>query len=204
MAESIKKFIIKDAHGGTKESGSFSVVGEVHVNIVPGYGEPYAESEYVNGVLTITIHNIEGNGITDITTDSQEGDEAVNTVTIKTNANPNGVTLEVRNGSRGNGIASISEVLSPEDGGTNTHTITDTDGNEHVFHTTNGHKGDKGDQGDSAIWTGEGEPWSDLKNTTGQSTTEPMTQKAVTDELIKDDMVFDLSSFDKIKYRIND
>lgn len=185
MAESIKKFIIKDVHGGTKESGSFSVVGEVHVNLVPGYGEPYAESEYVNGILTITIHNIEGNGITEITTDSQEGDEAVNTVTIKTNANPEGVVLEVRNGSRGNGIASSSEVLSPEDGGVNTHTITDTDGNEHVFHTSNGHKGDKGDQGDSAIWTGEGEPWSGLKNTTGQSTTEPMTQKAVTDIVTK-------------------
>lgn len=45
-------------------------------------------------------------------------------------------------------------------------------------------KGEKGDQGDSAIWTGEGEPWSGLKNATGQSTTEPMTQKAVTDELL--------------------
>ena len=101
MAESIKKFIIKDVHGGTKESGSFSVVGEVHVDIVPGYGEPTATSEYVNGVLTITISNIEGNGITEIITDSQEGDEAVNTITIKTNANPEGVTLEVRNGSQG-------------------------------------------------------------------------------------------------------
>ena len=49
--------------------------------------------------------------------------------------------------------------------------------------TLKGDKGDKGDQGDSAIWTGEGEPWSGLKNTTGQSTTEPMTQKAVTEEL---------------------
>ncbi len=44
-------------------------------------------------------------------------------------------------------------------------------------------KGEKGDQGDSAIFTGEGEPWSGLKNATGQSTTEPMTQKAVTDAL---------------------
>lgn len=42
-------------------------------------------------------------------------------------------------------------------------------------------KGDKGDKGDSAIFTGEGEPWSGLKNATGQSTTEPMSQKAVTD-----------------------
>lgn len=185
MAEkqSIKRFIVRDPHGHIEQEDSFSVVGEVHVDIVPGYGEPYAESEYVNGILTITIHNIEGNGITDITTDSQEGDEAVNTVTIKTNANPEGVVLEVRNGSRGNGIASSSEVLSPEDGGTNTHTFTDDDGNEHVFHTKNGQTGRKGDQGDSAIFTGEGEPWSGLKNTTGQSTTEPMTQKAVTYEV---------------------
>lgn len=102
MAEPIKKFIIRDKHGAPKKQGSFSVVGEVHVDIVPGYGEPYAESIYEDGVLTITIHNIEGNGITDITTDSQEGDEAVNTVTIKTGANPEGVVLEVRNGSKGN------------------------------------------------------------------------------------------------------
>lgn len=156
MAESIKKFIIKDAHGGTKESGSFSVVGEVHVNLVPGYGEPYAESEYVNGILTITIHNIEGNGITEITTDSQEGDEAVNTVTIKTNSNPEGVVLEVRNGSKGE----------------------------------TGNTGPQGRQGDSAIWTGEGELWSGLKNTTGQSTTEPMTQKAVTEALVTNSASF--------------
>ena len=185
MAEkqSIKRFIVRDPHGHIEQEDSFSVVGEVHVDIVPGYGEPYAESVYVNGILTITIHNIEGNGITGITTDSQEGDEAVNTVTIKTNANPEGVVLEVRNGSHGNGIASSSEVLSFEDGGVNTHTFVDTDGDEHVFHTKNGSKGDKGDQGDSAIFTGEGEPWSGLKNTTGQSTTEPMSQKAVTDEM---------------------
>ena len=180
MAESIKKFIIKDAHGGTKESGSFSVVGEVHVNLVPGYGEPYADSEYVNGILTITIHNIEGNGITEITTDSQEGDEAVNTVTIKTNANPEGVTLEVRNGSRGNGIASISEVLSPEDGGTNTHTITDTDGNEHVIHTVNGHEGKQGHQGDSVL-VGEGDL--PLAHTTGLSNQKAMSQVGVTDAI---------------------
>lgn len=198
MAESIKKFIIKDAHGGTKESGSLSVVGEVHVDIVPGYGEPYAESEYVNGVLTITIHNIEGNGITEITTDSQEGDEAVNTVTIKTNANSEGVTLEVRNGSRGNGIASSSEVLSPDDGGVNTHTFVDTDGGEHVFHTKNGRKGDKGDQGDSAVYDQSSPDAPDfvMANTTGQSTTKSMTQKAVTDELVSLN-----SEVESIKYR---
>ena len=188
MAEkqSIKRFIVRDPHGHIEKEDSFSVVDDVHVDIVPGYGEPYAESEYVNGILTITIHNIEGNGITDITTDSQEGDEAVNTVTIKTNANPEGVTLEVHNGSRGNGIASISEVLSPEDGGTNTHTITDTDGNEHVFHTKNGHTGRKGDQGDSAVYDPSSPDTPDfvMANTTGQSTTKAMTQKAVTDELL--------------------
>lgn len=48
-----------------------------------------------------------------------------------------------------------------------------------------GDTGPQGPQGDSAIWTGEGEPWSGMKNTTGQSTTEPMTQKAVTDEFDK-------------------
>ena len=187
MAEnqSIKRFIVRDPHGNVEHEDGFSVVGEVHVNIVSGYGEPYAESEYIDGTLTITIHNIDGNGITDITTDSQEGDEAVNTVTIKTNANPEGVTLEVRNGSRGNGIASSSEVLSPDDGGINTHTITDTDGNEHVFHTKNGSKGDKGDQGDSAVYDPSSPDTPDfvMANTTGQSTTKAMTQKAVTENI---------------------
>lgn len=125
MAEkqSIKRFIVRDPHGHIEKEDSFSVVGEVHVDIVPGYGEPYAESVYVNGILTITIHNIEGNGITEITTDSQEGDEAVNTVTIKTNANPEGVTLEVRNGSKGEtgpqgpqGPQGASAVFDPETG----------------------------------------------------------------------------------------
>ena len=57
MAEkqSIKRFIVRDPHGHIEQEDSFSVVGEVHVDIVPGYGEPYAESEYVNGILTITM-----------------------------------------------------------------------------------------------------------------------------------------------------
>ena len=178
--QSIKRYIVRDVHGNILKENGFSVVGDVHVTVEPGHGEPSADVEYVGGELYLTLHNIEGNGITEIITNSQEGDDAVNTVTIKTNDNPEGVVLQVRNGSRGNGIASSSETLSPHDGGTNTHTFVDTDGNNHVFH---GHNGDKGDQGDSAIWTGEGDPWRGLKNTTGQSTTEPMTQKAVTDKL---------------------
>lgn len=43
--------------------------------------------------------------------------------------------------------------------------------------------GPKGDQGDSAIWTGEGEPWSEVKNSKGTSTTEPMSQNATTEYL---------------------
>lgn len=158
--------------------------------------EESAESEGINtwkltddlgNEYTMSLKNgKDGNKITAIETEEQEGDEAINTVTIKTNDTPEGVVLEVRNGSRGNGIASSSEVLSPEDGGTNTHTITDTDGNEHVFHTTNGHKGDKGDQGDSAVYdpSSPDAPDFEMANTTGQSTTKTMTQKAVTDELL--------------------
>ena len=121
-------------------------------------------------------------------------DDQVGTPGVDTDYDGKNLSFAFHNmkGNRGNGIASSSEVLSPDDGGTNTHTFTDDDGNEHTFHTKNGRKGD---QGDSAIWTGEGEPWSGLKNTTGQSTTEPMSQKAVTDAIItQGDNSFDLES----------
>ena len=82
-------------------------------------------------------------------------------------------------GNRGNGIASSSEVLSPDDGGTNTHTFTDDDGNEHTFHTKNGRKGGQGDSF---------QPIEDvsglvLAHTTGQDNTKAMSQKGVTDAL---------------------
>lgn len=80
-------------------------------------------------------------------------------------------------GNRGNGIALSSEVLSSDDGGINTHIITDDDGNEHTFHTKNGRKGAQGDSF---------QPIEDvsglvLAHTTGQDNTKAMTQKAVTD-----------------------
>ena len=190
-----------DTYDVTMEAGYYytdSPIASVTASIDNGVGTPSVQATYVRKVLDLDFHNLKGNGITEITTDSQEGDEAVNTVTIKTNANSEGVTLEVRNGSRGNGIASNSEVLSPDDGGVNTHTFVDTDGGEHVFHTKNGRKGDKGDQGDSAIFTGEGVPWSGLKNTIGQSTTEPMTQKAITNELTIEGDVINLSNYTEV------
>ncbi len=82
-------------------------------------------------------------------------------------------------GNRGNGITSSSEVLSPDDGGTNTHTFTDDDGNEHTFHTKNGRRGIQGDSF---------QPIEDvsglvLAHTTGQDNTKAMSQKGVTDAI---------------------
>lgn len=177
-----------DSYDITQEVGycySNSPVTFAEVTVDEGYGTPSVDVEYEQRVLSMEFHNLKGNGITDIDVDEQVGDEAVNTVTIKTDADQEGTEFKVRNGRRGNGIASSSEVLSPDDGGINTHTITDTDGNEHVFHTKNGSKGEKGDQGDSAVYDPSSPDAPDfvMANTTGQSTTKAMTQKAVTDEL---------------------
>lgn len=94
-------------------------------------------------------------------------------------------------GNRGNGIASSSEVLSPDDGGTNTHTFTDDDGNEHTFHTKNGRKGTQGDSF---------QPIEDvsglvLAHTTGQDNTKAMSQKGVTDAVM-DSVAIDISTVD--------
>ena len=103
MAEkqSIKRFIVRDPHGHIEHEDSFSVVGEVHVDIVPGCGEPYAESVYVNGILTITIHNIEGNGIASFEqVESSEADGGVNTWRL-TDDTGSQYDLTLRNGTKG-------------------------------------------------------------------------------------------------------
>ena len=184
--QSIKRYIVRDVHGNILKENGFSVVGDVHVSVEAGYGDPTADVEYVGGELHITLHNIDGNGITEIIPNSQEGDEAINTVTIKTNDNPEGVVLEVRNGSkgsRGNGITSIETDLSQIDGGANTVTIKTTDNPAgQTFQVRNGHQGP---QGDSAVWD-ESEPHeklTDLTHVLGASTVKPMSQKGVMDAL---------------------
>lgn len=114
---------MRDVHGTILDENGFSVVGDVHVSVEAGHGEPSAGVNYVDGELYITLRNIEGNGITQIITDSQEGDGAINTVTIKTEDNPEGVVLQVRNGSKGStgatgpkGAQGDSAVFDPETG----------------------------------------------------------------------------------------
>ena len=178
--QSIKRYIIRDVHGNILKENGFSVMGAVHVTVEPGHGEPSAVVEYVGGELYLTLHNIDGNGITEIVTDYQEGDEAVNTVTIKTDDNPEGVVLEVRNGSkgeRGNGITSIEQtVVSTEDGGENVVTVKTTDNPSGVeFKFKNGRKGATGD----TVAYGASDLL--LSNVLGNSTIKAMTQKGVTD-----------------------
>jgi hypothetical protein len=169
-----------DAYDVTMEAGyhySDSPIAAVHVSVDDEYGTPSADVTYQHKVLGLGFHNLRGNGITKIDVDEQVGDEAVNTVTFKTDADHEGTKLQVRNGSRGNGIASSSEELSPMDGGTNTFTFVDDDGTEHVLHTKNGRTGA---QGDSVI-VGQGDL--PLAHTLGQDNTKAMSQKGVTDAI---------------------
>lgn len=174
-----------DSYDITQEVGycySNSPVTFAEVTVDDGYGTPSVDVEYEHRELSMAFHNLKGNGITDIDVDEQEGDEAVNTVTIKTDADQEGTEFHVRNGRRGNGIASSSEELSDQDGGINTFAFTDDDGNVHEFHSKNG---TKGSPGDSAVYDPSSPDAPDfvMANTTGQSTTKAMTQKAVTDAL---------------------
>lgn len=167
-----------DAYDVTMEAGyhySDSPIAAVHVSVDDEYGTPSADVTYRQRVLGLDFHNLRGNGITEIDVDEQVGDEAVNTITIKTDKDPEGTELQVRNGSRGNGIASSSEELSPEDGGTNTFTFVDDDGTEHELHTKNGTKGTKGD----SVIVGQGDL--PLVHELGQSYEKAMSQKGVTD-----------------------
>lgn len=167
-----------DAYDVTMEAGyhyTDSPIAAVHVSVDDEYGTPSADVTYRQRVLGLDFHNLRGNGITEIDVDEQVGDEAVNTITIKTDKDPEGTELQVRNGSRGNGIASSSEELSPEDGGTNTFTFVDDDGTEHELHTKNGTKGIKGD----SVLVGQGDL--PLVHELGQSYEKAMSQKGVTD-----------------------
>lgn len=179
--ESVKNFIIRDEHGNIIKQGALSVVGDVHIDVDGDVGTPTADAVYDNGVLTITLHDIKGergNGITDIIVDEQEGDEAVNTATIKTTDNPEGTPIQIRNGSRGTGIAGIEEEISEDDGGVNFINILLTDGTTIVATVRNGREGRPGatvhyDAATDVV----------LDNKPGDSEEMGMTQKAITNEI---------------------
>lgn len=183
MAEkqSIKRFIVRDPHGHIEQEDSFSVVGEVHVDIVPGHGEPYAESEYINGTLTITIYNIEGNGIASFEqVESSEADGGVNTWRL-TDDTGSQYDITLRNGTSGDGIESVEQTTtSQESGGVNIITVTTKGGKVATFQVKNGEKGD-------TVILGEGVEYT-LYNSTGDNTDGAMTQSAVTKHIAKTGM----------------
>ena len=72
------------------------------------------------------------------------GTPAANTTMQGGNIN---IEFEHIKGKRGNGIASVTEEMSEQDGEINTHTITDDDGHTHTIHTRNGQTGGQGIQG---------------------------------------------------------
>ena len=98
--QTIKRFVIKDEHGNILKQDAFSVVGDVHVSVDGGVGEPSAESEYAEGELTITLHNLKGEGISDISFTPSEEDGGENLLTITTDGGHT-YTFVILNGSKG-------------------------------------------------------------------------------------------------------
>ena len=169
--------IESDSYDITQEVGycySNSPVTFAEVTVDDGYGTPSVDVTYEQRVLSMEFHNLKGNGITDIEVDEQVGDKSVNTVTIKTDADPEGTEFHVRNGSRGNGIETVNQTTtSTESGGLNVVTITDTDGNEHLMEIYNG---GQGPQGDSVLVDQGDLP---LANTISNASDKAITPKAV-------------------------
>lgn len=109
-----------------------------------------------------------------------------------------GFSFQNLKGERGNGIASVTEQTSSEDGGINTHTIHYTDPNvpDSVIHTRNGSQGRPG---------ADFQPIEDVSglsiaHSLGDDETKVMSQKGATDALKvgADDITFDLSQFEEV------
>lgn len=174
-----------DGYDVTMEVGYYyteSPIEGVSATIDDGVGEPSVETSYIHKQLSFDFHNLRGNGITSIETDEQQGDEAVNTVTIKTDLDDEGTDFHVRNGSRGNGITSIEQIsTSTEAHGVNVVKIRTTDNQEGVnIEILNG--GD-GPQGDSVL-VGQGDL--PLSNVVDDASNKAVTPKAVAEKVLFD------------------
>lgn len=99
----------------------------------------------VNGVSVLDAETKEAS--IDITASVVENDTPGNPTANATMQDGNiNIEFEHVKGERGNGIASVTEELSDQDGGINTHTIHYTDPNipDDIFHTRNGRQGRPG------------------------------------------------------------
>ena len=145
----IHKIILRDRHGRVIASDSFASMESAEVTIVDGVGTPSATADYDNGVLSITMRNVKGDGIESfVQVESSDGDAGTNTWKLTTESGSE-FLVSVNNGHRGNGIASIVQTASStEDDGVNEWTITETDGNETIISVKNGSKGIQGIQGE--------------------------------------------------------
>ena len=125
-----------DGYDVTMEVGYYytdSPIEGVSAAIDDGVGEPSVETSYIRRQLSFDFHNLKGNGITSIETDEKQGDEAINTVTIKTDLDGEGTDFHVRNGSRGNGMmmGESTPTSSPMTMATCMSSTPQTDGEEH-------------------------------------------------------------------------
>ena len=142
--KSITKYIIKDKHGNVVESNGFSVVGQVTTDVEEDFGELEVIPTYKDGTLNLLFRNIKGNGIFDVeqtTISTEDGGENVWTIIMDSGRE---YTLTILNGKRGNGIKSIEESPSEDDGGINTITLKtddDGDGDGTQIHIKNGRRG---------------------------------------------------------------
>lgn len=97
----IHKIIIKDVHGRTISIGNFAAMETAEVLLTGGVGTPSANVDYADGVMTLTLNNIKGNGIVGIEqVESSEEQGGINRWVI-TEANGNQTGIAIRNGWRG-------------------------------------------------------------------------------------------------------
>jgi len=143
----IKQLTVKGVSYNIKDAQARQLIAALHniqsvfANITGGYGTPSVDVQYANDALTLTFHNLVGNGITSIQqTASPNEDEGVNRYLVTMS---DGITTELtaKNGHRGNGIVSIEQIQSSQaDNGENIWQITDTDGNVTNIVLYNGHQ----------------------------------------------------------------
>lgn len=109
------------------DSSQFGKVDDVEVN-GQSVLDPLTKKASINITASVVENDTPGNPTANAT--MQDG-----------NIN---IEFEHVKGERGNGIASVTEDVSQEDGGINTITFTDNDGQTHVIHTRNGRQGRPG------------------------------------------------------------
>ena len=200
----INKIVIKDKHGRVIASDSFAALESVNVSVDGTTGTPSATSEYSNGVLAITLHDIKGeqgnrgNGIASIeqTTVSTK-DGGANEWTITENDGRQTI-IRLYNGSQG----------SQGEKGEKGEPFRYSDFTPAQLDALKV-KGDKGNPGDSGVFDPTTGNIAVIKQSEGDDSVSPMSQLATT-EAIKENTLtgeyaqIDFSQYSRQKLYISD